>query len=58
MKVGEKIKKNLYEYKRILAISSKPSREDFERTVKVSAMGIAIIGLMGFIIQLIGQLFM
>lgn len=53
---GQKIKKELHEYKRILTISNKPTSEEFLSIAKVCAIGMALIGLMGFIIQAIGIL--
>ena len=54
MSIPQKIKKNLFEYKRILSISKKPTTEEYIRSIKVSAMGIGLIGIMGFLIQLLG----
>lgn len=42
--------------KRVLKVARKPDREEFFDFSKVTALGIAIIGLIGFIIVLIGQL--
>ena len=56
MKIKDKIKNQLYEYKRILSISRKPTREEYITMIKVSALGIGLIGILGFIIQLIGQI--
>ncbi len=39
-----------------LKITKKPNREEFKTIVKVSGLGIIIIGLLGFIIQIIRQL--
>ena len=52
----KKIQKFFLESKRILKISKKPDKEEYLKTVKVSAIGIAVIGLIGFLIQIIGQL--
>jgi protein transport protein SEC61 subunit gamma-like protein len=49
-----KIKNELHEYKRIFAISNKPSTEEFLSIAKVCAIGMGIIGLIGFLIQIIG----
>lgn len=35
----------------------KPSKEEFEMTAKVSAIGIVILGVIGFIISMILELF-
>lgn len=42
--------------KRVLRVAKKPDREEFFDFSKVTAIGIAIIGVIGFIIVLIGQL--
>jgi protein transport protein SEC61 subunit gamma-like protein len=50
----QKIQKELHEYKRILTISNKPTTEEFLSIAKVCAIGMGLIGLMGFIIQILG----
>jgi protein transport protein SEC61 subunit gamma and related proteins len=50
-----RIKKELHEYKRILTISNKPTMEEFLSIAKVCAIGMGLIGLMGFVIQILGQ---
>ncbi len=47
-----KFKSFLIESKRVFKITKKPSREEFKAIVKVSAIGILIIGAIGFIIQM------
>jgi protein transport protein SEC61 subunit gamma-like protein len=42
---------------RVWHILKKPSRKEFEQIAKVSAIGIGIIGLIGFAISLIMKLF-
>ncbi len=44
------------ECRRVLKITKKPSSEEFKTIVKVSGLGMAIIGIIGFIIQMIKQL--
>jgi len=41
---------------RVLKITKKPSKEEFKTIVKVSGLGIIIIGLIGFLIQMVKQL--
>lgn len=48
-----KLKMWLIEYKRIIAVMKKPSKEEFITVVKVSGLGIILIGLIGFIIQMV-----
>jgi protein transport protein SEC61 subunit gamma and related proteins len=38
---------------RVLRITKKPDREEYKTIVKASALGIAIIGFVGFILALI-----
>ena len=42
--------------KRVLKVARKPDREEYFNFSKVSAIGIAIIGVIGFVIVLLGQL--
>jgi len=48
-----KAKTFIIESKRVLKITKKPSRDEFKTIVKISGLGIIIIGLIGFIIHLI-----
>jgi protein transport protein SEC61 subunit gamma-like protein len=41
------------EYKRVITVTKKPTREEFITIVKVSGLGILVIGLLGFVIQMI-----
>jgi len=41
---------------RVYKVTKKPSRQEFMAIVKVSAIGIAIIGLIGFVINIIWTL--
>ena len=40
---------------RVLRVTKKPTTEEFKAIIKVSGLGIALIGLIGFIIQLIKE---
>lgn len=51
-----KLKEFISESKRVLKITKKPNREEFKVIVKVSGIGIMIIGLIGFIIFVLGDL--
>lgn len=44
------------ECKRVFKVTKKPTKEEFRVIVKVSGIGILIIGLIGFIIQIIWQI--
>ncbi|WEL22959.1 protein translocase SEC61 complex subunit gamma [Candidatus Nanohalovita haloferacivicina] len=46
----------LREYRRVLKISEKPDREEFEMSAKVTGAGMIIIGLIGFIFYLLSNL--
>ena len=51
-----KLKSFLLECKRVLRITRKPTKEEFKTIVKASALGMAIIGALGFLIHIIRQL--
>jgi protein transport protein SEC61 subunit gamma-like protein len=42
--------------KRVLLVSTKPDREEFKQSVKITGMGILIIGTVGFVIFILIQL--
>jgi len=46
----------LLEAKRVFRVTKKPSKEEFKAIVKVSAIGMAVIGILGFIIQITWRL--
>jgi protein transport protein SEC61 subunit gamma-like protein len=48
----QKFKAFLKECRRVLRITHKPTGEEFKTIVKVSALGMAVIGLIGFLIQM------
>ncbi len=54
---GQKIKRFWKETLRVLRITKKPNREEFLTTVKVTGLGISVIGIIGFLIFLVKQLF-
>ncbi|MEE9525605.1 MAG: protein translocase SEC61 complex subunit gamma [Candidatus Woesearchaeota archaeon] len=41
---------------RVLKVTKKPDKEEYLTIVKVSGIGILVIGLVGFLIQMIKQL--
>jgi len=53
----DKLKSKLVEYGRVLRITKKPSKEEYKTIVKVSGLGILVIGLIGFVMQIIYQVF-
>jgi len=52
----KKLKRFSLECYRVLKITKKPSKEEFSVIVKVSGIGMMIIGMIGFLIQLFQQL--
>jgi len=46
------IKEKLQNYKRILKIAKKPTSEEFLDTSKVCAIGVALIGMIGFVLYM------
>jgi len=44
------------ECKRVFQVTKKPTKDEFKTIVKVSGLGIIVIGLIGFIILIINQL--
>ena len=54
------IKALIERMRRILLVSSKPDKNEYRQTVKITSLGFAIIGIIGFaifiIVQLIGGL--
>ena len=47
------IKEKLENYRRVLIVARKPTVKEFEISAKVTAIGVAIVGLIGYIIYLI-----
>ncbi|MFH1683119.1 MAG: protein translocase SEC61 complex subunit gamma [Candidatus Woesearchaeota archaeon] len=52
----QKIRRFFKETYRVLKITKKPNKEEFKTTVKVTSIGAAAIGALGFLIFLIKQL--
>ncbi len=55
--LGARFRGFLKECARVLRVTKKPSTAEFKTIVKVSGIGIIIIGLIGFLITMIKQLF-
>ena len=51
-----RLKRFLKETWRVLRITKRPNRDEFKNLVKVTGIGIAVIGGIGFVIFLIRQL--
>ncbi len=52
-----KLKRFFKKCKRVWLVLKKPTKEEFQTTAKVSAIGIVILGAIGFLISLIMQIF-
>ena len=52
-----KLKTFFLECKRVLRVTRKPDSFEFKTIVKISALGMAAIGLIGFVISMLKQTF-
>lgn len=50
------IKNFIEKIRRVLLVSSKPDKEEFKQSVKITGLGIVIIGVVGFVIFLLAML--
>ena len=57
MTIKEKVNKAIKDTRRILRLTRKPKRAEFNETAKITGLGMAAIGVMGFIIFVVAQLF-
>jgi len=57
MKVLTSLKSFIEKCKRVWMVLKKPTKQEFITVAKVSAVGILVIGLLGFIISIIMKLF-
>lgn len=48
-----KWKEKLESYRRVIAVSRKPDREEFLSTARITALGIALVGAAGFVIYMV-----
>ncbi|MFH1420817.1 MAG: protein translocase SEC61 complex subunit gamma [Candidatus Aenigmatarchaeota archaeon] len=51
--VMEKIKNFIRQSRRVLMVSSKPDKDEYKLSVKITGAGILIVGVIGFVIFLI-----
>lgn len=51
-----KLKSFITESARVIKVTKKPDKETFKTIVKVSAMGMAVVGAIGFVISIVGTL--
>jgi protein transport protein SEC61 subunit gamma and related proteins len=54
--VVHRVKNFINECARVLRVTKKPDRREFLTTVKVTALGIALIGIIGFLLAITKQL--
>jgi protein transport protein SEC61 subunit gamma-like protein len=50
------IKERLQSYKRILQIAKKPTWDEFMDTARICAIGLLVVGIIGFVLYLIAVL--
>ena len=50
-----KLESIIKKYGRVLKITKKPTKEEYKMIVKVSGIGMMVMGLIGFLIHLIKQ---
>jgi protein transport protein SEC61 subunit gamma-like protein len=55
-KARNAVKSRIREYQRVLKISEKPDREEFETSAKITGLGILLIGIVGFLFYLAANL--
>ncbi len=51
------IKEKINSYLRVLSIAKKPDKEEFFHTAKVCAIGVGIVGIVGFLLYMVSILF-
>ncbi len=56
MNVQEDIDKFIKDSKRVLKVSRKPDKQEYFELAKISALGVLVVGAIGFAIVLIGSL--
>ena len=49
----EKVRTFLKNCQRVFNITKKPTREEYEQVVKLTALGLGLIGSLGFLVQLV-----
>jgi protein transport protein SEC61 subunit gamma-like protein len=56
MDIKERFDKFVKDSKRVLKVSRKPDRAEYFDFAKITALGILVIGVIGFVMVIIGQL--
>ncbi|MDD5417066.1 MAG: protein translocase SEC61 complex subunit gamma, partial [Candidatus Aenigmarchaeota archaeon] len=54
--IFSKIKGKLEQYKRTIEVARKPNKEEFMSSIKITGLGILLLGFIGFIIYMIYHL--
>ena len=54
--IATKIKSFITQSRRVFRVTKKPSKDEFRTIVKVTAIGIAVIGAIGFLIHIVWKL--
>ncbi len=57
MELWSRTKSFMIKCRRVWSVLKKPTKEEFEQVTKISAIGIVILGVIGFIISIIIGLF-
>ena len=58
MAIMEDLKAFITKSKRVWLVLKKPSRKEFEMVAKVSAIGILILGVLGFLVSILIKIFL
>ena len=56
MNVQEDIDKFIKDSKRVLKVARKPDKTEYFELAKISALGVLVVGAIGFVIVLLGSL--
>lgn len=56
MNVQERFDRFVKDSKRVLKVARKPDTSEYMEFAKITALGVLIIGVIGFVIVLVGQL--
>ncbi len=56
MNVQESFNKFVKDSKRVLKVSKKPDKQEYFELAKVTSLGVVIVGVLGFVVFLLGAL--
>ncbi|MBQ6349676.1 MAG: protein translocase SEC61 complex subunit gamma [Methanobrevibacter sp.] len=56
MNVQESFNKFVKDSKRVLKVSKKPDKQEYFELAKVTSLGVVIVGVIGFVVFLLGAL--